>query len=388
MDRMASKADLCYNKHIKSFDQSSAGNTLWSGYNLFERSHHGHSILFQSALQTLLCFPLDTWRKDSMSAPKDPQKREEWLRNLRESHKGQIRPKGILPTPEARAKMSLAKKGRKLSPEARTKAIETLRNIERKPMSEETKAKISASKKGKKNPSAKGHPQLPETRTKIGESLKEQHAAGTRSVFGGVERIAEFNRTRRQMLGKHHSEASKKKSSLSQKGRKLTEEHKRKLSKPSPNKSAAKKGKPRSPETIAKMSAATKAHYASLSPEEKGIYNERRNKGIHTKDTNIEVYVSRQLDKEGILYEQQKRVGRYVVDFLLAGQNLIIEVNGCYWHGCELCGYNTTEHLERRAHDEKRAAYLAKSGYMVAVLWQHDLLPFMKAEGNNTDGAT
>lgn len=175
-----------------------------------------------------------------MPAPKDPQKREEWLRNLSESHKGQTGSMtGRKHTPEALAKMSAASTGRKLSPEARVKVSEALRHRVRKPMSDETKAKMSASKTGHKYPNAKGHSQGPAMRAKIS------------------------------------------------------------------------------------------AHYASLSPEEQGAFNEKRLKAVRNKDTNLEAYVARQFDKDGIVYKQQGRIGRYVVDFLIANQNLIVECNGC-----------------------------------------------------------
>jgi len=227
-----------------------------------------------------------------------------------------------------------------------------------------------------------GRPQSKATRAKISASLKKQHAAGTRpKVFGGnSEAIAEFNRTRKQTLGTHRSEEANKKTSLTLTGRKFTEERKQKLRKPSAKKSAAKKGIPRSPETNAKVSAGVKAYYASLTPEEQGAFNEKRMKAVRTKNTDLEAFVAYQLDKEGIAYEPQQRIKRYVVDFLLPDKT-IIEVNGCFWHGCLQCGYDTPDHTKRREFDSKRIAYLEQEGYTVIVLWQHDLLPLMKAKG-------
>lgn len=42
-------------------------------------------------------------------------------------------------------------------------------------------------------------------------------------------------------------------------------------------------------------------------------------------------------------YERQFKLGGYSFDFMVRGLDLVgdllIEVDGCYWHGCELCGF-------------------------------------------------
>ena len=95
---------------------------------------------------------------------------------------------------------------------------------------------ISAAKKGKHSPN-KGKKLSEEARRKISEAKKGKPA---------------WNK------GKHHSEESKAKMSVALKGKPLSEEHKAKLSEAHKGKPSWNKGKTFSEETKAKMSAAKK----------------------------------------------------------------------------------------------------------------------------------
>lgn len=307
---------------------------------------------------------------------------EEYRRKLSESHKGQVSPtKGTKHTPEARAKMSAwhktneqteegKERRRKITektqeywsdPENRQKASETQKGRPGHPHTEETKAHLSQINMGI------SRPHTPEAKAKISEALKEQHAAGTRPiVFGGSEGIAEFNRTRKQMLGKHHSDETKENMSLAQKGKKLTEEHRKSLSKPSLKKSEARR-----------------AYFASLSPEEQAARMEKLFQSGKTKDTSLEIYVASLLDRWDICYTPQARIGRYYADFLIPDQLLVVECAGCWWHGCEQCGYNDIEHADKIVYDKKRVDFLISKGYTVITLWEHELYPLIKAERGN-----
>ena len=107
---------------------------------------------------------------------------------------------GVLPSEETRRKMSKSHKG-KIPP---NKGI---------PMSEEQKKKLSESHKGQIPPN-KGKHHTEESKKKMSESLK--------GLFSGEKH---------PFFGKHHTEESKKKISEKQKGKKLSEETRRKMSK-------------------------------------------------------------------------------------------------------------------------------------------------------------
>lgn len=143
------------------------------------------------------------------------------------------------------------------------------------------------------------------------------------------------------------------------------------------------KGKEIPQELRDRLSVMGKAFFESMSEEERAAYHTKRLSTQTTQNTSIEVFVAQWLDEYGVKYEQQKRVGYYFVDFYLTDIQLLLEVNGCWWHACEECGYNINEYsAHKQAKDKKRIAYLESKGYTVAVLWEHDLRPFMdKHEG-------
>jgi G:T-mismatch repair DNA endonuclease (very short patch repair protein) len=258
----------------------------------------------------------------------------ETIEKIRASNKGKQKF-----SPEARAKMSAERKGRKLSPESIAKRSAAIRGTHRSP---ETKEKLSKMFKGRVISD--------DARKKTSETLKGR-------VIPPEARIN---------MG------------LAQKGKKRTPEVRARLS-------AIKTGTHHTPETKAKLSAINKAKYEALSPEEQIALVEKMVKSGKNRNTSLEICVAHLLDQWGISYVQQERIGRYYPDFFLPDYNIILEAAGCFWHGCEQCGYNDEAHAEKIAHDVKRTAYFVSKGYMVITLWQHELEPFMKASKNSVD---
>jgi len=166
-------------------------------------------------------------------------------------------------------------------------------------------------------------------------------------------------------------------------------------------KTAHNKGIPATPEQIARNREAQKKRWEEAPPEERlkfSLASKKRweeateeqraamiknwiNAAKDKKNTSIEQFVASNLDTQGIIYEREKRISRYYVDFFIPVENKIIEVNGCYWHACEQCGYGENEHAFRQEKDAKRYATLRAKGYTVEVLWEHDLRRDMKEDG-------
>lgn len=100
--------------------------------------------------------------------------------------------------------------------------------------------------------------------------------------------------------------------------------------------------------------------------------------GVSRSQTLIEQAVSDELKKRGIAYVEQKRIGKYKIDFFVEELNLCLECAGCYWHACLRCGYNRpnvhTNLVKKRTSDERRTAFLQAKGYHVAHVWEHDIL--------------
>jgi very-short-patch-repair endonuclease len=80
--------------------------------------------------------------------------------------------------------------------------------------------------------------------------------------------------------------------------------------------------------------------------------------------TDVErVLWSRRRDRRlrGLKFRRQAAVGRYVVDFLCADANLIIELDG-------------GQHVERHEQDATRTKDLESRGYLVLRFWNNDVL--------------
>ena len=101
-----------------------------------------------------------------------------------------------------------------------------------------------------------------------------------------------------------------------------------------------------------------------------GLDNSKRNR------TSIEYYVANYLDSENIIYEEQYNFDKYRYDFYLKDLNLLIEVQGDYWHANPDV-YRNTELTEvqksnvQRDVDKKKVAL--ENSYKIVYLWEKDI---------------
>ena len=145
--------------------------------------------------------------------------------------------RGRKQSPETLAKLSKIRTGRKASEETKKRMSEALLNMPKetrdrvnashKSPSPETRAKISAALKGKPNTSNIGKVNSPETRAKISAALKEYYR------INGAKPLSEEakERLRTANLGKKMSAEQKQKISKALKGRAITEWHKDRIRK-------------------------------------------------------------------------------------------------------------------------------------------------------------
>ncbi len=90
-----------------------------------------------------------------------------------------------------------------------------------------------------------------------------------------------------------------------------------------------------------------------------------------TRDTSIERVVQNALTQHSIRFVTQYTIGRYICDIYLPERRTVIEVQGCYWHGCEVCGFR---YPVKKRRDARKLGYLKYRGYRVVLLWEHDIL--------------
>lgn len=86
--------------------------------------------------------------------------------------------------------------------------------------------------------------------------------------------------------------------------------------------------------------------------------------------TKPEQAIHNELIKLGILFETEKLINdKFCVDVFVPKYNLIIYVDGCYWHACPIHCPNA----KKPNYDNARVPYLTKCGYKVELIWEHDI---------------
>ncbi len=157
-------------------------------------------------------------------------------------------------------------------------------------------------------------------------------------------------------IGRKTTIETRKKLSKSLKGRIISDEWKKKLSNSHKGQIAWNKGlKGVSFETSKKMREAKIL---------------RPNKVF--KDTSIELKVENELRIRKIDYQKQVSFCKVaVVDFYLPKHNLIIQVDGCYWHNCPIHSNKILKGKTER--DLNQDKILKENGYIVSRFWEHEI---------------
>jgi G:T-mismatch repair DNA endonuclease (very short patch repair protein) len=280
-----------------------------------------------------------------MPTPKDPEKRE---REVSE---------------ETRAKISASLTGKKLSPETRKKLSEARRG---KVVSPETRKKISESQKGKPRWTDEDKAKMSKKRkgTKSSPEVIAKRAIATKEALQRPETKARMSAAQK---GKVVSAKVRSRASEVHKGKFVSVETRKKLSQ-----------RILSESTRITMSKSQSLRWERKSEEEKTAQIERiRISSLKITNSWIEKVYAQKLDEASIVYESQKHIGWYNVDFYIPSENKVVEINGCYWHACPQCqqnGKSVVENYEqKREQDKKRYEYLKRKGYIVEIVWEHDL---------------
>ena len=215
---------------------------------------------------------------------------------------------------------------------------------------------------------------------KFGEFLRG-HAARVNGGFYSPEGAIKSGNTRKKKF---------KNGELTQwnKGRKLTEEELLKFRDIASNPTRRKKisdsltGKKKSPEHIEKIKADRKKYWSDRSHQLE--QRERRmqyiiNNGLgHT--SKLEKVFEEILNSLGVEYYTQfyAKDIKALYDFKIRGKNILIEVDGDYWHcNPSLDKFSTPTrqwHLDNLARDKIKNEWAEKHGYILLRFWEHDIV--------------
>ena len=59
------------------------------------------------------------------------------------------------------------------------------------------------------------------------------------------------------------------------------------------------------------------------------------------------------------------------MDEALPGKKIAIEIDGCYWHGCLVCGFEG--HPDTLRLDRRKKTYLLKRGWRIFRIPEHEV---------------
>lgn len=92
--------------------------------------------------------------------------------------------------------------------------------------------------------------------------------------------------------------------------------------------------------------------------------------------TDIEAKTYKALEELGISYQPQKRFGHYYADAFIPELNIVIEVNGDYWH-CNPSIYTdgAIDRIQARSieRDKRKLSYLRNENVKVLTIWESEI---------------
>jgi len=87
------------------------------------------------------------------------------------------------------------------------------------------------------------------------------------------------------------------------------------------------------------------------------------------KPSGLHLAIKGEMVRVGIETTTHVLIGYHVVDEAGDARRLVVEVNGCYWHSCPVCG---TKGPRSNRHDKAKRTYLRNHGWTLIEIWEHE----------------
>lgn len=90
------------------------------------------------------------------------------------------------------------------------------------------------------------------------------------------------------------------------------------------------------------------------------------------KDTGIELKMEAELKRRSISYQKQVPLCKIaIVDFYLPEYKILIQCDGCYYHGCPI--HHPKYHQAQKERDKEQDKVLTLNGFRVYRFWEHKI---------------
>ena len=141
-------------------------------------------------------------------------------------------------------------------------------------------------------------------------------------------------------------------------------------------------GKKMTKESVEKANKTKKSNYEKLSDIEKVEWHKKRSQNAikalvnRIRKETVPEKITKEILKEiGVIFEQEKRIGYYLCDFVIGSK--VIEVQGDYWHANPIIyvkdKINHTQKLNI-IRDKSKKTYLENKNYKIIYLWEKDIM--------------
>lgn len=146
-----------------------------------------------------------------------------------------------------------------------------------------------------------------------------------------------------------------------------------------PGKANGMYGRTHTPEARVKIREANRRQFSSK--ESRARHAELTAKQIESGRTGkthnaLEYAFAKILDSIHVEYQWQARLGRFVFDFLLIGNGILVETHGTFWHADPRFFDHTKlkpTQIKNVANDEKKRRAALDAGYRYLQFWEHDI---------------
>jgi very-short-patch-repair endonuclease len=108
--------------------------------------------------------------------------------------------------------------------------------------------------------------------------------------------------------------------------------------------------------------------------KDKANYVEKQAKKMDRKPTKPEKLFKKILKQLGVEYQTQEIVGGKIYDFYIPSKNILVEVDGDYWHGKDT-SFEDMKGFQRKAvkNDMMKDVIARGSGYQIERVWEQEL---------------
>lgn len=125
-----------------------------------------------------------------------------------------------------------------------------------------------------------------------------------------------------------------------------------------------------------KISQSLKEFWSSGSERVKKLreeFRERRlNQVFPMKNSSLEEMVFKELNNKNVDYKKHFPI-KGQPDIVFEDEQIAVFLDGCYWHGCSLCGFDGPKSRPKNR-DKEVTASLESKGWTVLRFWEHDIV--------------